>query len=390
MKKSQRPGYLIFLMLAFFTLAAINIEHPHNTTASLTTFDWAIPDTSLTAALSGEELYLQACAACHGTNGQGAPQSQLGFKTPVPDFSDCDFASREPDADWIAVAHQGGPVRAFAKEMPAFGQALSEQQLQKIMDHIRTLCRDDNWPRGELNLPRPLVTEKAYPEDEAVLSTSIDMENEGNVLNELVYEHRFGARNQLEIVVPFGFQESVAGNWRGGQLGDLAVGIKRVLYHNINSGSILSVTGEVILPTGDRSTGFGKGTTILEPFLSFGQILPANSFLQLQSGVELPLLRDKATEEAFWRAAFGTSLTQGRWGRTWSPMVEVLGARELESGAVNQWDIVPQMQITLNKRQHIMLNVGVRIPADNADRDTQLMVYILWDWFDGGLLDGWQ
>ena len=389
MKKSQRPGYLIFLMLAFFTLAALNIKHPDNTTTSLRTFDWAIPDTSLTAALSGEELYLQACAACHGTNGQGAPQSQLGFKTPVPDFSDCDFASREPDADWIAVAHQGGPVRAFAKEMPAFGQALSEQQLQKIMDHIRTLCRDDNWPRGELNLPRPLVTEKAYPEDEAVLSSSIDMEDEGYVMNELVYEHRIGARNQLEIVVPFGFQESIAGNWRGGQLGDLAVGIKRALYHNINSGSILSVTGEVILPTGDRSTGFGKGTTILEPFLSFGQILPANSFVQLQSGVELPLLRDKAAEEAFWRAAFGTSLTQGRWGRTWSPMVEVLGARELESGVVNQWDIVPQMQVTLNKRQHIMLNIGVRIPADDADRDTQLMVYILWDWFDGGLLDGW-
>ena len=390
MKKSQRPGYLIFLMLAFFTLAALNIKHPDNTTTSPRTFDWAITDTSLTAALSGEELYLQACAACHGTNGQGAPQSQLGFKTPVPDFSDCDFASREPDADWIAVAHQGGPVRAFAKEMPAFGQALSEQQLQKIMDHIRTLCRDDNWPRGELNLPRPLVTEKAYPEDEAVLSSSIDMEDEGYVMNELVYEHRIGARNQLEIVVPFGFQESIAGNWRGGQLGDLAVGIKRALYHNINSGSILSVTGEVILPTGDRSTGFGKGTTILEPFLSFGQILPANSFVQLQSGVELPLLRDKAAEEAFWRAAFGTSLTQGRWGRTWSPMVEVLGARELESGAVNQWDIVPQMQVTLNKRQHIMLNIGVRIPADDADRDTQLMVYILWDWFDGGLLDGWQ
>ncbi|MFW6157283.1 MAG: c-type cytochrome [Balneolaceae bacterium] len=386
MRKDQDAVYIIFLMLAFFALAAIKQADsppvfPTDTSAPF--------DTTVTSSTTGQSLYMQACAACHGPNGKGVAQSQLGFETPVPDFSDCDFASREPDADWIAVAHQGGPVRGFSREMPAFGKALSEQELQQIMDHIRTLCRDDNWPRGELNMPRALATEKAYPEDEAVISTSIDMENQSTVMNELVYEQRFGSRNQLEIVVPFGFRESPVGNWNGGQLGDMALGVKRALYHNFDSGSIFSVAGEVILPTGDRATGFGKGTTIVEPFLSFGQLLPANGFLQLQSGVELPLLRDKATDEAFWRAAMGTTLTHDQWGRAWSPMVEVLGSREMESGAVNQWDIVPQMQVTLNQRQHVMLNVGVRIPADDASRDTQVMVYILWDWFDGGFLEGW-
>lgn len=345
-------------------------------------------DTTITSK-TGEKLYLDACAACHGVMGQGVTQNQLGFATPVPDFTDCSFATREPDSDWIAIAHQGGPVRGFAKEMPAFGQALSEEEIKKITDHIRTLCSDDDWPRGDLNLPRPLVTEKAYPEDEAVISTAIDLENEGFVMNEVVYEKRFGSRSQFELVVPFGFREAPAGNWNGGQLGDMAVGVKQALFHNLDSGSIFSVTGEVIFPTGDVDSGFGKGTTIIEPFVSFGQILPANSFFQFQGGMEFPLIRDKAEDEAFWRGVAGTSLTQGRWGRTWSPMVEVLGSRELESGAENQWDIVPQMQVTLNKRQNIMMNVGVRIPADDPDRDTQLMVYILWDWFDGGLFEGW-
>lgn len=339
--------------------------------------------------LSGEALYMQACAACHGATGRGTAQSQLGFKTPMPDFSDCNFASREPDGDWIAVAHQGGPVRGFATDMPAFGEALSVEQLQKIMDHIRTLCTDENWPRGELNLPRPLVTEKAYPEDEAVLSSSLDMKNESGVMNELVYEKRFGARNQLEVVVPFGWLETPGRGWTGGNLGDVAVGVKRALWHNIISGSILSVTGEVILPTGDRSAGFGKGTAVFEPFVSYGQLLPANGFLHIQSGLEVPALQDKAENEAFWRAALGTSLTQGRWGRTWSPMVEVLGSTELEPGAPVHWDIVPQMQVTLNTRQHVMVNVGVRIPADDPSRDSYLMVYILWDWFDGGFFEGW-
>lgn len=338
---------------------------------------------------TGKELYMKACANCHGADGKGVSTMQLGLQTAPPDFTDCSFASREPDGDWISIAHQGGPTRGFSNEMPAFGDALSRDELQKIMNHIRTFCKDDDWPRGELNLPRPLVTEKAYPEDEAVLTTIFDLENEGAVTNEIVYERRFGARNQLEIVFPFGYSEQPDGNWTGGHLGDMAIGIKRTLYHSIKSGSIFSITGEVILPTGDEDIGFGSGTTILEPFASFGQILPLGGFLHVQTGLEYPILRDKASDEAFWRAAFGKRINPNPWGTTWSPMVEILGSRELESGAVNHWDIAPQVQVTLNTRQNIMLNVGVRIPADDPSRDSRLMVYLLWDWFDGGLLEGW-
>lgn len=358
-----------------------NLANKHNPKPEMPVFTQPPP--------TGKELYTQACANCHGTNGKGNSIEQLGLQTAPADFTDCSFASREPDGDWIAVAHQGGPNRAFSSEMPAFGDALTEQELQRIMNYIRTFCTDKRWPRGELNLPRALVTEKAYPEDEAVISTSIDMENEGAINTEIVYERRFGPRNQLEIVLPFGYTEQAGGNWTGGHLGDMALGIKRVLYHDVQSGTILSVTGEAILPTGDETLGFGKGTTVLEPFVSFGQYLPLGSFLQVQSGFEFPMIRNKGADEAFWRAAVGKSFNPNPWGRTWSPMVEVLGSRELESGAVNHWDIVPQMQVTLNTRQHIMLNLGVRIPADDPDRDAQFMVYVLWDWFDGGLLEGW-
>jgi len=338
---------------------------------------------------SGKTLYLEACAACHGADGTGAESSQLGFSTPVPDFTECNFATREPDADWIAVAHQGGPTRGFSTDMPAFGESLTEEELQKIMDHIRSFCEDDRWPRGELNLPRPLVTEKAYPEDEAVYTISFDMENEGAVNNEIVYERRFGPRNQVEIVFPFGYREQPNGTWTGGQVGDMAIGVKRTLFHSIQNGSIFSFTGEFILPTGDERSGFGKGTTVFEPFASFGQLLPAGSFVHLQTGLELPFNTDKAGEEVFWRGALGKSFNPNPWGRTWSPMVEILGSRELETGAETHWDIVPQVQVTLNTRQHIMMNVGVRIPADDPGRDTQFVVYILWDWFDGGLFEGW-
>lgn len=335
---------------------------------------------------TGEELYRKACATCHGADGRGAPAALLGFDIPLPDFTDCNFATREPDADWLAVAHQGGPVRGFAREMPAFGDALTQDELQKILDHIRTLCPDDEWPRGELNTPRPLVTEKAFPEDEAVLTTTVDIvASRGAILHELLYEKRFGARNQFEVVVPFGFEE----HRQGGQLGDVALGLKRVMLQSLSHGSILSLGGEVILPTGRKNRGIGKGLTRIEPFASYGQILPADAFLQFQGGFELPLDRNAAADEAFFRGVAGKSFTQGNWGRTWSPMLEVLGTRPLGAEGVLHWDIVPQAQITLNRRQHVMLNIGLRIPADQYARDAQFIVYLLWEWFDGGFFEGW-
>jgi hypothetical protein len=318
--------------------------------------------------------------------------SVLGFDTPVPDFSDCSFATVEPDADWIAVAHDGGPARAFDRRMPAFGSALGEPELQQILDHIRGFCTDGAWPRGELNLPRALVTEKAYPENEAVLTTTISTGETGHVGNEFLYEQRIGARSQFEIAVPLLLQQhdEAAGAWQRG-LGDIAVAVKHALAHSLERGYIFSLAGEVVLPTGKESAGLGAGVTVFEPFLAYGQILPADWFLQLQTGLELPFDTDRASREAFWRAVLGKSLTEGRFGRSWSPMVELVAARDLESGARSHWDVVPQVQVTLNRRQHLMINVGVRVPVnDRQGRATQVIAYFLWDWFDGGLFDGWQ
>jgi len=136
--------------------------------------------------------------------------------------------------------------------------------------------------------------------------------------------------------------------------------------------------------------GFGKGVVVVEPFVVFGQILPWESFLHAQAGFEIPIAEsDFAEDEAFWRLVLGRTFTQDLWGRTWSPMIEVLGKTELGNRGAD-WDLVPQVQVSLNKRQHILANVGVRIPVTNPqERATGVIFYVLWDWFDGGVLDGW-
>ena len=120
-------------------------------------------------------------------------------------------------------------------------------------------------------------------------------------------------------------------------------------------------------------------------------MLPSDGFFHFQGGMELPTDNVRGAKEAFWRTAVGRTFAQQKgFGRSWSPMLEVLGARELKTGAKIEWGLVPQMQISLSTRQHLLLGVGVHIPVSNAGpRQTQLMFYLLWDWFDGGLRDGW-
>ncbi len=183
-------------------------------------------------ARSGQQLYKTACAACHGSDGRGAAQAMTGLETPLPDFTDCRFASREPSADWMAVVHQGGPARGFSEMMPAFGEALGQEEIEKVVAYVHSFCRDRSWPRGELNLPRPLVTEKAFPEDEAVLTTSVATEGPGSVTNDFLYERRFGARNQIELNVPVSALQVENGGWRGG-VGDITFEYKRVLFHSL-------------------------------------------------------------------------------------------------------------------------------------------------------------
>ena len=348
----------------------------------------ALPEVRLE---TGREIFEAACIGCHGPGGAGQPPDTLGFEPPAtfPDFSDCNGSTRERTWDWRAVIHEGGPRRGFSELMPSFGEALTPEQIDRVMAYLREQCPESAWPLGELNFPRPLFTEKAFPEDEWVIQTSVNANGDGAVANKIVYEKRFGARNQIEIVVPFSFEQREQ-EWVGG-VGDLVAGYKRVLFSSLPAGSIASVVGEVALPTGHEARGLGLGVPKFEAFAAFGQILPRLSFVQAQAGIELPTDTERAPRAVFGRIALGKSLAEDQgFGRLWTPMIEILTDRELESGARTNWDIVPQFQVSINRRQHVRLNIGIRQPLNNTEgRSTQVAFYALWDFFDGGLRDGW-
>ena len=155
--------------------------------------------------------------------------------------------------------------------MPAFGEALQPEEIQAALARIRTFCTDARWPRGELNLPRALFTEKAYPEDEAVITTTLVSEGPDSITHEFVWEQRFGPLNQIELKMPITRADlGDPDGWKSGT-GDLGIGVKHTMRHSLERGAILAVGGELVLPTGDEAKGFGKGTTVLESFVLYGK-----------------------------------------------------------------------------------------------------------------------
>lgn len=344
-------------------------------------------------ANAGEVVYKGGCISCHGADGRGAPQKETVFIRPDtwPDFTRCDQTTPEPDSAYKAVIVHGGQSLAFSQIMPAFGDLLSDDQINDVIAYIRGFCKNvHHFPMGELNLPRALVTEKAFPEDELVVSTAMNATGAPSYTTDVIHEQTFAGRNQLEVDVPVNYADQNH-NWTAGT-GDITIGLKRELFASSRTGSILSVQGGVLLPTGDLQRGFGAGTTTFEPFVAFDQLFKTNTFLQFQMGGEVTMDTSKTPRSMFFRTALGQSLAPDHGlGRLFSPMVEILGTRDFADGAMTDLDVLPQMQVTISRRQHIRGDIGVRAPfTDTQGRRPQVVFYVLWDWAEGMFWEGWR
>jgi hypothetical protein len=344
-------------------------------------------------AKRGEVVYKGGCIACHGSDGRGAPETNTVFARPDtwPDFTRCDQTTPEANAAYKAVIVHGGRSLGFSQIMPAFGDLLTNEQIDDVIAYVRGFCHNTHhYPMGELNLPRALVTEKAFPEDELVISTAANATGAPSWTTDVIHEQTFAGRNQIEVDVPVNYADQNH-QWTAG-VGDITLGLKRELFSSLRTGSILSVQGGILLPTGDSARGFGAGTTTFEPFAAFDQLFPENTFFQFQLGADLPANTSASPRNLFFRSTVGQALAQDHGlGRMFTPMVEILASRNYSPGASTDWDVLPEMQVTINKRQHIRADIGVRAPFTNTgDRTPQVQFYLLWDWAEGKFWEGWR
>lgn len=362
--------------------------------------DPTTPPTSLANALPAdatpEYIFKTNCATCHALDGTGSPASVVGFRMPfpngdsLPDFTDCTTNTVEPFGDWNSVIHRGGPIRGLDRHMPAFGDVLTDEQIEGLVHYLWSLCKDKQWPRGDLNFPRAFFTEKAFPESESVWSGAFQTSGTKAAVNDFVYEHRIKQRSQYEITIPVGMQQSSEGGpWNGG-LGDVEFALRRTFVANLDHSFIFAAGGAVTLPTGKEELGLGEGVTVWEPFGMFAKGIGSAGFVQVHGGYMASSNRDKVENSTYLRQAWGWSFAQDHgFGRAWTPMTEVVWSKE--HGGLSTVDLVPQMQVSLSKLQHILVSGGVSIPTTNRDgRHPQVLAYFLWDWADGGLTQYWH
>src|SRR2546427_5822850 len=133
----------------------------------------------------GAALYASWCTSCHGADGRGVPAASTRLEVPPADLRDCKTSTAEPEDRWIGIVTQGGAAFGLSLDMPAFGEAATPEQIRAVVSYARSLCGETGWPPGELNFPRAFLVEKAYPENEVVL-TSHGREQQA------IYERRVG------------------------------------------------------------------------------------------------------------------------------------------------------------------------------------------------------
>lgn len=348
----------------------------------------AAADDSSAQIARGQEIFQANCATCHGAAGSPDPDSPLVKSLGVvpANFSDALFNSREPGSDWKIVITHGGPALGFSELMPAFGESLSESDIDAALAYIKTLGQsaDDGlgYPDGELNLFLPIRTKKAFPEDEWVWKQRYTGQDGDNAWkNTLEYEFRVGQRGQGIMEVTHEVEGSDA------EFGHFEPGFKYVLDHDLRAGYILTAAAQVGIPLNS-----GANWEFL-PYLAFGKIL--SDAWTLQSSARLKLdLEDSDHSSA--EIAGIVHWTHTPWPRNVFPAIEVVAEVPFERGSgpdrsdAVQWSILPQARIGLNKRGNIALNVGMEWPLNDTYRyDWRAYVYFIWDFADGGLLEGW-
>lgn len=99
--------------------------------------------------VEGKELYRQYCAGCHGIQGESQPnwerQNALG-ELPAPPHGPEGHTWKHSDAMLYRIVSEGwrDPWNKTERlTMPAFGAVLAPQQIQHVVDYLKTLWTSD-------------------------------------------------------------------------------------------------------------------------------------------------------------------------------------------------------------------------------------------------------
>jgi hypothetical protein len=295
------------------------------------------------------EMWKEWCARCHAENGSGKIAEPTVTVEPM-DFTDCKVTTPEPDADWERAIAKGGPGVGLSPQMPAFEDSLTPAQVTGFVSHIRGFCTDTRWPSGNTNFPRPILTEKAFPENEFLILPAISHDGDYEVT--ALYEQRLGKRSMFEIGVPV----------TNDGVDEVELAVKHALFSNHRS--IVSLGLETVV---------ASDVAVFEPFVSMGTVL-RNWYLQGQLKYELPTDLELASRAFVYNAYIGRDTSAAP--NTWTLGIELNGEdRELA--------LTPQVRKGLTGTGALAASIGVTLPLHHREeRGVRWVGYLLWEYLE--------
>lgn len=100
---------------------------------------------------TGQRIYADNCAACHGTRGEGQRDWRIrkpDGKLPAPPLNGDGHTWHHPDAQLRAIVAQGVEALApagYESDMPGFDDRLSDREIRAVLAYVRTW-----WPSDKL------------------------------------------------------------------------------------------------------------------------------------------------------------------------------------------------------------------------------------------------
>jgi len=127
------------------TPTELAVPPPHTPTPAPTSMpEMVLQGTGPDRAEQGRVAYLQTCAMCHGVQAEGYANE---LDAPALDASE--HASHHPDQqihDWIVKGKLG-----LGRQMPAYGNQLSDEEVHAIIAYLHTL-----WATDQLQVQQDL------------------------------------------------------------------------------------------------------------------------------------------------------------------------------------------------------------------------------------------
>lgn len=91
-------------------------------------------------AKHGRELYLEKCALCHGSQGEGWDWTKKVAKPPVPIPDLAKVTPERSDQFLFDVVKGGGEAVGKTRFMPPFGFQLSDREVWDLVAYMRWLA----------------------------------------------------------------------------------------------------------------------------------------------------------------------------------------------------------------------------------------------------------